>query len=154
MYVAILSFVKTFSASGFINHQGYVFSSREESGTSSEYHLFLTLTTLRGILQDLEDRNFTVNLLYCTYPDVPLALAAKRELNLRGELAYALIDFDRALLFPSDALISECRCPAWLATRGAIYIPWDTCQGEPTYNPFALDVGILGITFCHQFQVC
>lgn len=62
-----------------------------------------------------------------------------------GRVCYALMDYNQSLIFPADTCIRTCRRPAREAMRGSgEYKPWDVALGEPTYNPFAYDVGMLG----------
>jgi hypothetical protein len=53
-----------------------------------------------------------------------------------SQLVYAIFDFDIAIMFSSSATVAERRLPNQ---------PHDTAQGELDYDPFAFDVGCLGI---------
>ncbi|KAG6843885.1 hypothetical protein H0H87_012025 [Tephrocybe sp. NHM501043] len=56
-------------------------------------------------------------------------------------------------MFPSLAALTECRLPSPLSFRNSpSQRPSDTLQGELDYNPFAFDVGMLGVFFCEKFQ--
>ena len=69
-----------------------------------------------------------------------------------GLLSYALIDFDLSIMLPPDVQPGTLKLPrkeSWVGTYG----PSDTSQGEFDYDPFAYDVGTLGIVFCEFYQV-
>ncbi|KAG6839654.1 hypothetical protein C0991_000488 [Blastosporella zonata] len=74
-------------------------------------------------------------------------------LRSQGCLTYALFDFSLATMFPSSTSLTECRLPSSLSFRNyPPQRPSDTLQGELDYNPFAFDVGMLGVFFCRNFQ--
>jgi hypothetical protein len=106
-----------------------------------------------GTKQDLEERNFVTNWLYITEPLLAALPGIRRKLCLEGDLAFAVIDFDCSIMVPMNSSLRDCRLPAIRAHSGALIQPYDVSQGEIDYNPFAFDVGILGMTFCRQFQV-
>lgn len=69
-----------------------------------------------------------------------------------GLLSYALIDFDLSIMLPHDVqrgTFKLSRKESWVGT----YAPSDTSQGEFDYDPFAYDVGTLGVVFCEWYQV-
>lgn len=68
-------------------------------------------------------------------------------------LVYALFDFDLSVAFPLLSRPDECRLPAYRSVEGGSNQPRDTAQGELDYDPFAFDVGCLGIIFCRTFKV-
>lgn len=71
----------------------------------------------------------------------------------RGLLSYALIDFDLSIMLPPEVQPGDfklSRKESWVGT----YMPSDTLQGEFDYDPFAYDVGTLGVVFCEEYQVC
>ncbi|KAF8481432.1 kinase-like domain-containing protein [Gautieria morchelliformis] len=76
----------------------------------------------------------------------------RRTLRRDGHLVYAIIDFDISIMFPPTATREECRLPSNLSWDGAYDQPHDTKQGELDYDPFAFDVGCLGVLFCKRFQ--
>lgn len=80
-------------------------------------------------------------------------LSMRRRLRTEGELKYAIFDFDVSILLPAVVSIKSQRLPHTAAWIGALSGPPDISQGEYDYNPFAYDVGILGIEFCTRFQV-
>ena len=67
----------------------------------------------------------------------------------KDSVIYNIIDFDYALIIPPYCLYREAE--ESLAT--SIHYPRDTRQGELEYNPFAYDIGALGMMFCNLFQV-
>lgn len=71
-----------------------------------------------------------------------------------GLVRYALMDYNQSIILPADTCVRTCRRPAKEALYGsAAYKPWDIALGEPTYNPFAYDVGMLGNLFRTYFAV-
>lgn len=71
-----------------------------------------------------------------------------------GMAYYALMDFDQSLILPTDTDLRACRRPSAEALYGnAVYKPWDVSRGEPSYNPFAFDVCMLGNLFCMHLSV-
>ncbi|KAH0585960.1 hypothetical protein H2248_007246 [Termitomyces sp. 'cryptogamus'] len=77
----------------------------------------------------------------------------RRSLRSQGKLTYALYDFDGSTMFPPSMSLDECRLPSHISFN-TLYgqAPGDTMQGEFDFNPFAFDVGMLGVMFCHEFQ--
>ena len=67
----------------------------------------------------------------------------------KDSVIYNIIDFDYALIIPPYCLYREAE--ESLAT--SIHYPRVTRQGELEYNPFAYDIGALGMMFCNLFQV-
>ncbi|KAF8056601.1 hypothetical protein FPV67DRAFT_643674 [Lyophyllum atratum] len=73
-------------------------------------------------------------------------------LRSEGHLTYALFDFDLSTKFPESCSLEECRLPyrkSWQGTPGCV--PLDTCQGEFDFDPFAWDVGALGLLLCMEY---
>ena len=61
---------------------------------------------------------------------------------------------DSSLELPEDVSLHACCHPEEEAWVGAmLYKPDDVALGEPTYNPFAFDVGMLGNLFRVHFSV-
>jgi hypothetical protein len=79
----------------------------------------------------------------------------KMRKNLRHDdrLVYCWFDFDCAIMFPPSSIPNERRLPASEACIHGCNIAYDTFQGELDYDPFAYDVGALGMLLCEQFQV-
>ncbi|KAH0585965.1 hypothetical protein H2248_007250 [Termitomyces sp. 'cryptogamus'] len=77
----------------------------------------------------------------------------RRSLRSQGKLTYALYDFDGSTTFPPSISLDECRLPSHVSFN-TLYdqVPEDTLQGEIDLNPFAFDVGMLGVMFCQEFQ--
>ncbi|KAM5531272.1 hypothetical protein V8D89_015073 [Ganoderma adspersum] len=72
----------------------------------------------------------------------------------RGDTLYALMDYDQSIHLPEVTSVKHCHRPAHEAWVGSdVYKPDDVCLGEPTYNPFAFDVGMLGNMFRVYFSV-
>lgn len=67
---------------------------------------------------------------------------------------YALMDYDQAIMLPEDTDIRACVRPSSEARHGdGTYKLWNGGFGEPTYNPFAFDVGMLGNVFRAHLSV-
>ncbi|KAG6881814.1 hypothetical protein C0995_000518, partial [Termitomyces sp. Mi166 len=77
----------------------------------------------------------------------------RRSLRSQGKLTYAFYDFDGSTMFPPSMSLDECRLPSCVS-YDTFYDqrPGDTLQGELDFNPFAFDVGMLGVMFCKEFQ--
>ena len=86
-------------------------------------------------------------------PDDPSTEMMRDDLMKTKKLRYAIFDFNLSILMPSHTSIERCRLPHQETWYGAYGQPPDVLQGEYDYNPFALDVGTLGIMFCETFQV-
>lgn len=74
----------------------------------------------------------------------------RAHLGQEGQLAYALFDFDAAMMLKPG----QRRLPSHLSWIGGISPPDDTSQGELDYDPFAFDVGCLGVLITMVFKVC
>lgn len=71
-----------------------------------------------------------------------------------SDLAFCLFDYDHAIQFPHNVSLKECRRPSSEGEHGTFeYHPLDITLGEPQYNPFAFDVGCLGMMFLYFFSV-
>ena len=71
-----------------------------------------------------------------------------------SDLAFCLFDYDHAIQFPHNVSLEECRRPSSEGEHGTFeYHPLDITLGEPQYNPFAFDVGCLGMMFLYFFSV-
>ncbi|KAG6863208.1 hypothetical protein C0993_012474, partial [Termitomyces sp. T159_Od127] len=56
-------------------------------------------------------------------------------------------------MFPESSRINECRLTSEISFRTyPSQRPDDTHQGEIDFDPFAFDVGMLGVFFCKEFQ--
>src|SRR5882762_6235185 len=74
-------------------------------------------------------------------------------LRSAGHLVYALLDFDISIQFPPNSTPADMRLPSSLSWWGSYNQPADTAQGELDYDPFAFDVGCLGVLFWNRFGV-
>lgn len=81
------------------------------------------------------------------------SLPGRSELRRDGLLSYAVIDFDISVAFRRDAERSVCRLPSAMSYDGTPPQPDDTTEEDVDYDPFAFDVGCMGITFCDMIQV-
>ncbi|KAF8174273.1 kinase-like domain-containing protein [Pholiota molesta] len=76
----------------------------------------------------------------------------REELRKEGKLSYVLMDFDLSNMVSPDVKKEEYRRPYIESFDGSFNQPYDTRQGEFDYNPFAFDVGCLGVEFCNYYQ--
>ncbi len=70
-----------------------------------------------------------------------------------GRMKYALFDFDLAWVLPASTPRASCRLPRKGGFFASLNAPPDLDQGEYDYDPFAFDVGCLGIMFHDFFRV-
>ncbi|KAF8909771.1 kinase-like domain-containing protein [Gymnopilus junonius] len=75
----------------------------------------------------------------------------RAELRSKEMLSYAVFDFDFSVILPPEVDRTKYRLP-YERSWGTFNYTMDTAQGEFDYNPFVLDVGILGVRFCYDFQ--
>ncbi|KAI8972192.1 hypothetical protein BD414DRAFT_448755 [Trametes punicea] len=109
------------------------------------------LHSLRIAHRDICEHNIVMN---CHSPgttaedDLELLCGYRRN----NTVFYALMDYDQSLQLPKDVSLKDCRRPAKeTAVGAAMYKPSDINLGEPFYNPFAFDVGALGMLFRYYF---
>ncbi|KAH0585955.1 hypothetical protein H2248_007241 [Termitomyces sp. 'cryptogamus'] len=77
----------------------------------------------------------------------------RRLLRSQSKLTYAFCDFDGSTMFSPSMSLDECRLPSHVSFDTLPdQAPADTSQGEFDFNPFAFDVGMLGVLFCQEFQ--
>jgi hypothetical protein len=74
-------------------------------------------------------------------------------LKLTDKLQYCLCDFDLSVMLPPSVDPTQYRLPYQRSWEGSEWQTHDTSQGEFDYNPFAFDVGMLGVIFCMAYQV-
>lgn len=74
------------------------------------------------------------------------------DLRKTRSLRYALYDYDFSVMLPPEANRKEFRLPherSW----GTFNLSNDTAGGEYDYDPFAFDVGALGVNLCDMHGV-
>jgi len=69
--------------------------------------------------------------------------------SVNHQIQFAIIDFDFSMIVPPGTS----QLPSGLAWMRE-YSAMDVAQGELFYDPFAYDVGVLGVAFCEMLQVC
>ncbi|KAJ7065342.1 kinase-like domain-containing protein [Mycena amicta] len=109
----------------------------------------------RIVHRDLAFGNHVVNHLpydLANIDDEPGPDNPRHQLQRTKSLRYGWIDFGYSLQLPHDTSLTSCRIPWRASLYGPLYVPPDVMQGEYGYNPFAFDVGTLGIYLCGQFQ--
>jgi hypothetical protein len=77
----------------------------------------------------------------------------RTDLRRADQLDYALNDFDWSLLLPADVSIKTFRLPITETYPGVYEKPYEALRGDVDFNPFAYDVGCLGIQFAYTLQV-
>ncbi|KAI0780017.1 kinase-like domain-containing protein [Fomes fomentarius] len=101
--------------------------------------------------RDINDRNILTN-GYCPGVDVMDARSIACEHSCTPSASFCLMDFDLAIQLPLDVSLKGCRRPLQEAFRGSPqYHPSDYSLAQPEYNPFAFDVGCLGMVFICYF---
>ena len=77
-----------------------------------------------------------------------------KRLRKENRICYALMDFDQSIILPNHTDLRKCLRPSHEADHGeGVYKPWDGDFGEPHYNPFAFDVGMMGNIFRMHLNV-
>jgi hypothetical protein len=105
------------------------------------------------MFQDLSESNILVNYFGdSTWPSQDDYL---RDVFLSNDKTlYAIFDYNLSVVFPPSTSPRERRLPFEMSFIGlAMNRPYDTAQGEFDYDPFAWDVGCLGIQLRNRFQV-
>lgn len=74
-------------------------------------------------------------------------------LRKTNQIRYALCDFDWSLVLSPSPSEKPIRLPGEVSFDIYQEKPYDTSQGEPDYDPFAFDIGCLGIFFWDVFFV-
>ncbi|KAH9895154.1 hypothetical protein C8Q73DRAFT_644869 [Cubamyces lactineus] len=101
--------------------------------------------------RDIHEWNIMVN-WYCRHDRLDSCTQRLHDHYSSSSVSYAFIDFDGALQLPPTTSLKDCRRPADEALlRVPTYHPFDVCQGERHYNPFAFDVACLGNLFLFYF---
>ncbi|KAG6872430.1 hypothetical protein C0995_009827 [Termitomyces sp. Mi166 len=74
-------------------------------------------------------------------------------LRSQDKLTYAFCDFDGSTMFAPSMSLDECRLPSYVSFNTLPdQVTADPSQGEFDFDPFAFDVGMLGVLFCNEFQ--
>ncbi|KAK0205927.1 hypothetical protein DFS33DRAFT_1381005 [Desarmillaria ectypa] len=100
------------------------------------------------LLKDITALNSLTNHIEAHPSRTVIALGGRQYLLDRGLVKYAMFDFDLSIRVPENVRLLPASY-TWITVG-----PWphDAAQGEHTYDPFAYDVALLGIAFCHEFQ--
>ncbi|KAJ3501983.1 hypothetical protein NLJ89_g9094 [Agrocybe chaxingu] len=98
--------------------------------------------------RDLDPQNLYVNHFCCTkcLEDNPF----RHELRKGGQTKYAIADFNLSIMFAPDTSLRDCRLPTSEA-YGVDQATHEVYYAHPDFNPFAYDVGALGIQFCYRY---
>ncbi|KAI0780195.1 kinase-like domain-containing protein, partial [Fomes fomentarius] len=104
----------------------------------------------RIVHRDIGDHNAVTN-AYCLEDEYHFqGIVAEHSRSTAA--VFAFIDFDLAIELPRDVSHRECRLPSSKAWCGMpCFHPPDYLLAEPEYNPFAFDVGCLGMMFLYYF---
>ncbi|KAF5325843.1 hypothetical protein D9611_000487 [Ephemerocybe angulata] len=104
-----------------------------------------------GIIhRDLSWNNYLVN--HFTSDTANRGSYQRRCLRARGELLYAIFDYNLSIILPQDMDPKTFRLPYDMTWEGTCFEIPDVWQGELDYDPFAYDVGILGHMFSVNYQ--
>lgn len=77
-----------------------------------------------------------------------------REQLRSAKATFCLFDYDLSVQLPHDTPLDMCRRPIEEANRGTPKFHPPGCElGPVDYNPFAFDVGCLGMMFLYHFSV-
>jgi len=76
----------------------------------------------------------------------------RADLRKASRLDYALNNFDMSMLLPPDTSIETFRLPIVEIYPGVGEKPHEALCGQIDFNPFAYDVGCLGIELAYTFQ--
>ncbi|KAF9011294.1 kinase-like domain-containing protein [Cyathus striatus] len=101
--------------------------------------------------RDIKISNFVFNFLPIHMVECYWRDPIYKSLQSERQLVYSVIDFGISIKFPDDYSAEQCRLPYKESWWGTHFIP-DTMQGEFDFDPFAYDVGVLGIVFAESFQ--
>lgn len=105
------------------------------------------------VQKDITEVNVLVN-LYRFDHDSKAQRQDLRQHRRSDNVYYAIMDFDQSIMLPIETCVKNCRRPAIESEYGNdLYKPADIRAGQPTYNPFALDVAMLGNVFRAHFTV-
>ncbi|KAF7327716.1 hypothetical protein MKEN_00351100 [Mycena kentingensis (nom. inval.)] len=101
----------------------------------------------RVVHRDLSRQNCLANLVLTNVNNVQSDNPANWMQNLQAShsVRYGWIDFGWAVVLPPLTALESCRLHCKQAHYGAWDPPPDVALGERTYNPFAFDVGTLGL---------
>ncbi|KAG6834663.1 hypothetical protein H0H93_008216, partial [Arthromyces matolae] len=109
------------------------------------------LECIRDLLKDISRGNMLVN-HFGRYRSDHLN-PARRYMRQQNQLTYALFDFELSTKFPLSWSDEKCRLPYYRSFQGTPgCVPPDTFQGEFDFDPFARDVGSMGLVLAHEFE--
>ncbi|KAF5373172.1 hypothetical protein D9758_001513 [Tetrapyrgos nigripes] len=108
-----------------------------------------TLHQLRIAHRDMKINNMVLNHLF--YVPARSKGYLRPFTEMRGpvthQIQFAIIDFDFSMIVPAGTSLLPSEL-AWMREYSAM----DVAQGELYYDPFAYDVGVLGVAFCGILQ--
>jgi hypothetical protein len=119
--------------------------------TAWAYQSYPISRDTQSTFQDLCFANSLVN--HFSGPSFAEPMSFRATLRRQDQLSYALMDFDISMFLPPSVNRATFRLPYKESLLGQGPHPYDTAQGERDYDPFAFDVGTLGVAFCYAFQV-
>ncbi|KIM38156.1 hypothetical protein M413DRAFT_447921 [Hebeloma cylindrosporum] len=103
--------------------------------------------------RDISEGNILANHFSCSNDCCSFTRTDMRsDLRRADRLDYALNDFDWSLLLPAEASLKDFRIPISGTYPGVYEKPNEALRGEVDFNPFAYDVGCLGIQFAYTLQ--
>ncbi|KAF7327619.1 hypothetical protein MKEN_00341200 [Mycena kentingensis (nom. inval.)] len=135
--------------------EGWFFSVRELLFCFEQLLCGLVFLHSRRIVhRDLHSRNCLANFFPTSPNNIEYSDAANplQKLQASHTLRYGWIDFGYSIPLPPQTDLETCRLHRRESFFGAWEVPSDTLTGKSTYNPFAFDVGTLGLYFCSISQ--
>jgi hypothetical protein len=139
--------MSTYQGLAFLHQNGII-----HRVSTSYYPAPKLYTHHRRLLKDICFANALVN-HFSGSSTADGASRSRTALRAENQLSYAWMDFDVSIFVPPTTDRKTFRLPYTESYLGRGPHPYDTTQGELEYDPFAFDVGALGVTFCNNFQV-
>ncbi|KAF9484222.1 hypothetical protein BDN70DRAFT_872923 [Pholiota conissans] len=102
--------------------------------------------------RDIHEGNFLTSHFGCPYESHSISNQLRQQLRSSGQMMYALTDFDLSLMLPAETDLRSCWLPIAESYPGTDDKPYGVLHGELSFNPFAYDVGCLGIALSSMFQ--
>ena len=122
--------------------------------TNSLFHHLSVKFHARSFFQDITWLNALIN--HLPNRDI-LGLETnllRKQLRAEGRSSYALFDFNLSIMLPPGRPLSSYRLPIEECIPGVADKPWGVIwESELDFNPFAYDVGCMGVRFSDRFQV-
>ena len=105
-------------------------------------------------MQDIAEDNMLIN-YYRLDENLERLKEHLHSLPRGADITWALMDYDMAIMLPTDISLKGCRLPSEVGMIGAgrFRAPDAATHGRPEYNPFACDVATLGYLLRYYMSV-